>query len=45
VEEAAKRMIFDVIEYESTNHVYVVHEGKIGYEQDDLISTNTNVDY
>jgi hypothetical protein len=45
VEEAAKRMIFDVIEYESTNHVYVVHEGKIGYEQDDLISTNTNFGY
>jgi hypothetical protein len=45
VEEAAKRMIFDVIEYETTNHVYFIHEVKIGYEQDDLISTNTNFGY
>ncbi len=32
LEEACKKMIIDVVEYESTNHHYVVYQGKIGYE-------------
>jgi hypothetical protein len=32
VEEAVKKMIIDVVEYESPDHHYVLHDGQIGYE-------------
>lgn len=38
-------MIYDVIEYESTNHQYMIYDRKIGYLEADLISTNTNIGY
>lgn len=45
VEEAAKKLIVDVVEYESPNHHYVILDGLIGYQQQDLISTNSNLGY
>ncbi len=32
IEEVAKKMIYDVVEYESSQHKYVVVNGEIGYE-------------
>jgi hypothetical protein len=32
VEEAAKKMVVDVVEYESPAHRYVMQDGLIGYE-------------
>jgi hypothetical protein len=45
VEEAVKRLVVDVVQYESPSHQYVVHEGYIGYQQQDLISTNATLGY
>jgi len=45
VEEAAKKMIIDVVEFDSPTHHYVVHEGMIGYENQDQISTNAAIGY
>jgi hypothetical protein len=45
VEEAAKKMIIDVVEYQSPDHLYVVHKGEIGYENQDQISTNATIGY
>lgn len=45
VEEAAKKMIVDVVEYESPTHKYVIHNGLIGYENQDQISTNATIGY
>ena len=45
VEEAAKKMIIDVVEFEQPSHHYVVHEGLIGYENQDQISTNAAIRY
>ncbi len=38
-------MIFDVIEYEKSNDKYFIKDGKIGYEELDLISTKITVRY
>lgn len=45
VEEAAKKMVVDVVEYESPAHRYVIQDGLIGYENQDQISTNATVGY
>jgi hypothetical protein len=45
VEEASKNLIIDVVEYDSPAHNYVVHEGLIGYENQDQISTNAAIRY
>lgn len=38
-------MIVNVVGYDSQSHQYVIHEGLIGYEQQDLISTNSTYEY
>jgi hypothetical protein len=38
-------MIVDVVAYQSPDHLYVIHEGEIGYENQDQISTNATIGY
>jgi hypothetical protein len=45
VEEAVKKLVVDVVEYESPSHQFIYHEGFIGYQQQDLISTNATIGY